>query len=132
MNLTSINRKCIKVCWIFPKVPCILVGTRHTISTEIENDFCSKWVILSLRNILSCLVSRQVFTKLVLSHQLPYNSKPWGKGGTEDTSIILRPTQHNLKQYSNDLAKCRHFASGGSSGRFAVYINAAHSEKKAG
>ena len=55
-----------------------------------------------------------------------------GPRRTEDTLIIRYPAQHNRKQYGNDLANCWHFVSGGSSVRFAVYIDVAHREKIAG
>ena len=78
------------------------------------------------------MVSRKSFYKTGLAPLTPILLETMGKGGTENTSIIVHPVQHNLKQYGNDLAKCRHFASGGSSGRFAIHIDAAHSEKIAG
>ena len=85
--------------------------------------------IIFAKKILSWLGFEKNFYKTGLAPPTPILLETIGKGGIENTSIIVHPAEHNLKQYGNDLAKCRHFTSGGSSGRFPIYINVARSEK---
>ena len=88
--------------------------------------------IIFAKKILSWLGFETSFHKTGPATLTPILLETMGKGGTENTLTILHPVQHNLKQYGNDVTNCRHFTSGGSNGRFAIHIDAAHSEKIAG